>query len=123
MTRLLGIDFSGARDAGRRIWIAEGRLDAGRLRVEALVRAADLPSGGRAREAALSALRRHLAEAGDALVGLDVPNALPGDLLGGPWEPWATGFAQAHPTADAFRAAFLSVLETQFPRWMPKSNT
>lgn len=105
MTRLLGIDFSGARDAGRRIWIAEGWLEEGRLRVEALARAADLPGGGRAREAALPALRRHLAEAGDAVVGLDVPNALPRELLEGPWEPWAAGFAQTHPTADAFRAA------------------
>ena len=46
--RVYGVDFSGARDAGRRIWLAEGRVGGGRLRVESCYPAEELPGSGRA---------------------------------------------------------------------------
>ena len=47
MTRILGVDFSGASDAGRKIWIAEGRPDgSGALELLSCVAAIDLPVSG-----------------------------------------------------------------------------
>jgi len=41
--RVFGVDFSGARDAGKRIWIAAGSVVDGVLRIAACLRAAQGP--------------------------------------------------------------------------------
>mgnify|MGYP001176945517 FL=1 len=109
MRRVYGVDFSGARDAGRRIWIARGEVVDGALRIEACHRAADLPGGGTEREPALSALRRLIAADPGAAVGLDFPFGLPAGLVSeGDWESFARGFARRYPDADAFRRAYVA---------------
>ncbi len=102
--RFHGVDFSGARNAGTAIWIAEGTpVDCG-LRIEHLRRARDLPDGGTDRTAALSALRAHLAVQDSALIGLDFPFSLPGDLVDAPdWTAFARRFARRYPDPEAFR--------------------
>src|SRR5215510_676655 len=56
-TRILGVDFSGASDAGRKIWIAEGRQDGnGSFELLTCVAAVDLPGGGKAPAEAVPAL-------------------------------------------------------------------
>lgn len=101
-----GIDFSGAPDAGSKIWIASGHADGGTLVITACRRAATLPGSGRRRELALEALRAFLAGAGDAAIGLDfpfgVPRAVAGDVA---WSDFVAGFRTRFPTADAFREA------------------
>jgi hypothetical protein len=104
--RVYGVDFSGARDAGRRIWLAEGRVGGGRLRVEGCYPAEELPGSGRDREAALGALRRLIATEPGAAFGLDFPFGLPLPLLVeevGSWEAFVRSFPADYPTADAFR--------------------
>lgn len=102
--RLVGVDFSGARDAGNRIWIAEGSPQNGRLVLDRLHRARDLPGGGAARTPALAALRAYLADQVGALVGLDFPFGLPEALVEEPdWRAFADGFARRHADAGSFR--------------------
>lgn len=103
--KLLGVDFSAAADAGRALWVAEGRLRAGIVEVTALRPARELPGGGLARAAALAALRAYIAEQGEALVGIDAPNSLPRALVTQNWRRWLAGFAALHPTPEAFRDA------------------
>ncbi len=103
--RFLGVDFSGARDAGNTIWVAEGAEADGRLIVHGLCRARDLPGGGADRSRALSALRSHLAVQDNALVGLDFPFSLPQQLIDAPdWPTFARTFTSRYSDAQAFRA-------------------
>lgn len=108
--RVIGVDFSGARDAGRRIWIAAGSsLPGGSLRIDSCVRAADLPGGGPGREAALAALRARIASEGPCVVGLDFPFSLPRALVPDPsWEDFIRAFPRRYRDAEAFRAACLA---------------
>lgn len=106
MTRILGVDFSGASDAGRKIWIAEGRTDKnGALVLQSCIRAAELPGGGKDPQEAIPALVRHIAGLGAARVGCDFPFSLPRDLIAPrTWRQFALGYAAAHAGADSFRA-------------------
>jgi hypothetical protein len=105
VTRILGVDFSGASDAGRKIWIAEGRLDdAGALELLTCVAAIDLPGGGKAPAEAVPALARHIAGLGPARVGCDFPFSLPRDLVGArSWRSFAIRYAADFADADTFR--------------------
>jgi hypothetical protein len=111
VTRILGVDFSGASDAGRKIWIAEGRLDdKGALALLTCVAAVDLPGGGKAPGEAVPALARHVAGLGSARVGCDFPFSLPRDLVGAPsWRSFAIRYAADFADADTFR----SLMRTQ----------
>lgn len=106
MTRILGVDFSGASDAGRKIWIAEGRPDGnGALELISCVAAIDLPGGGKAPGEAVPALARHIAGLGSARVGCDFPFSLPRDLVGArSWRSFALRYAADFADADTFRS-------------------
>lgn len=101
-----GVDFSGAVDAGKRIWIAEAVASDGLLSVSALDPARRLPGSGVGRRPALRALRRLIAERPGAVVGIDVPFGLPAALVGqATWLDFLRWFVGRYPDADAFRAA------------------
>jgi hypothetical protein len=104
--RPFGVDFSGAKSAGKAIWIAEGRLD-GRNRVQLVdcYPAATLPASGADRSLALAALRRLIATTPDGIFGCDFPVGLPRDVLqGADWKGFIADFHR-HEHADAFREA------------------
>jgi hypothetical protein len=103
--RFLGIDFSGATDAGKKIWIAEGAEDGGQVVLSDVIPASKLPESGTARAPALSALAAHIAALGPAIVGIDAPNSLPREFAPSGWESWFAGFATAHESAEHFREA------------------
>jgi hypothetical protein len=104
--QIVGVDFSGAARAGRKIWLALGVVAGATLRIDRLVRAADLPGGGAERGPAVAALRTWIAGCGEAVIGLDLPLALPLALMGGGgWDAWVRAFADRYPSADAFRTA------------------
>ena len=106
VARVHGVDFSGAVDAGRRIWVASGIVEGGALRIEALRRAAELPGGGVDRAAALGALRSFIVDAGPCAVGCDFPFGLPGALVAeSTWEAFALAFGERYPTPERFRDA------------------
>lgn len=107
--RVAGIDFSGARDAGKRIWIARGAVTGGTVVVEDCFRASELPGSGVARAAAMPALVEFLAGETDAVIGLDFPFGLPAPLIAErSWPEFVAGFAARHRDADAFRAACMA---------------
>jgi hypothetical protein len=106
VTRILGVDFSGASDAGRKIWVAEGRLDGnGALGLLTCVAAIDLPGGGKTPAEAVPALARHIASLGVARVGCDFPFSLPRDLVGTrSWRSFAMRYVADFADADTFRS-------------------
>ena len=110
MTRILGVDFSGASDAGRKIWIAEGaRTGNGALSLSSCVAAIDLPGGGITPDVAVPALARHIASLGRARVGCDFPFGLPRDLVAArTWRSFALRYAAEFADAHSFRAIMRS---------------
>ena len=111
MPRIVGIDFSGGRDAGRHIWIAEGVTrpsapTAGPvLDIVSLRPLRVLANGQTAPELALPVLVDHLAVLGDAVVAIDAPFSLPEALMhpARTWMDWLGRFAGRYSDADAFR--------------------
>jgi len=105
MDRILGVDFSGAADAGRSIWVTEARDAADGLVVEDCYSGAD--AWGSDRESAHAGLVSRVRE--DVTVaGFDFPFSLPRPLLadhcGGSWRgflEWLTGEGPDDPDAFA----------------------
>jgi hypothetical protein len=110
VTRILGVDFSGASDAGRKIWVAEGRLStSGALELMHCVPAMDLPGGGVAPDLAVPALARHLATLSGGRVGCDFPFSLPRNLMTTrSWKSFALRYAAEFADADSFRSIMRS---------------
>lgn len=104
--RAIGIDFSGARDAGTSIWISEGSIDArGRYRLEGCRPAYRRLNCSRKRDDALPALAAWIAEQDDAVIGCDFPFALPQCAVDETsWHEFVRNFGR-HATADDFRHA------------------
>ena len=101
---VVGVDFSGAVDAGRKIWLAWCSVKGDRLVVDACVRGADLPGSGRERGACLAALRSVLANADAAVAGLDFPFSLPRPLIpDDSWDAFARCFPERYPVAETFK--------------------
>lgn len=110
--RVFGVDFSGARDAGRRIWIASGTARGRELNIDSCLCAEDLPDGARERDVALKALREYLARVGEGVVGLDFPFSLSQDLMCGQnWERFIAHFKARYPTPEVFRTACYRMAE------------
>ncbi len=103
--RALGVDFSGARDAGRAIWIAEGAIGRRGLELSECRPATELPGGARDRATALAALAAYLGAQRDAVIGCDFPVGLPKKLVReADWPGFLEKFPRRHASADEFRA-------------------
>jgi hypothetical protein len=99
-----GIDWSGAVDAGRRIWIATCRRSTDRLEVNSLRRAEDLPGGSRKRDVCIAALLNWIHLQGPCAIGLDFPFGLPAALVEeSDWSRFALNFPRRFSSAQAFR--------------------
>jgi len=103
-SKVYGIDFSGAQDAGNRIWIASARaLDTG-VEVEDCYQAKCLADSAIDRDRCLSALRHFIARQGVCACGLDFPFGLPGTLVeANTWEEFVLSFGSRYPDAERFR--------------------
>jgi hypothetical protein len=101
--RFVGIDFSGAAAAGSAIWIAEGRLDDGRVRIESCCPAAALPCSHRDRDRCLPALVAYVGQLRRAIVGCDFPFSLPATMIEEPtWRGFVLNFGERFATAEMF---------------------
>jgi hypothetical protein len=104
-SRLVGIDFSGARYAGRTIWIADGVRENDALRLARCLPASALPGGAALRNPALAAVVEFIAGLDSAAVGIDVPFGLPEALTGTEdWLDFVRGFTARWPDPASFRA-------------------
>ena len=107
--RIAGVDFSGARNAGKLIWIASGVVADNALRLETCFPAAELPGSGADRELALPALVKFLSQETETVVGLDFPFGLPAPLVREKsWEDFIAAFPGNHASADAFRESCMT---------------
>ena len=110
--RIHGVDFSGAADAGKSIWIASGQIADGVLRIEECRRGDTLPDSGVERGTCVKALRAFVARERQAVFGFDFPFGLPRAVVDGPcWDDVAHGFIARHPNPDAFRVACLQAAQ------------
>ncbi|MBW1690042.1 MAG: DUF429 domain-containing protein [Deltaproteobacteria bacterium] len=99
-----GVDFSGARDAGERIWIARCSIGEDALHVSDLFQAKYLPGSGKERKLSHRALASFIGEQKDAIFGLDFPFSLPRDLVyGKTWEEFVLTFGKAFRSPEDFR--------------------
>jgi hypothetical protein len=102
--RIVGIDFSGARDACRRIWLAEGLVKESKLEIGHCVRAGDLSDSGDDRQVCYRAVRDYLTARNDALVGLDFPFGLPERIVGQwSWKNFLLTYAHRFDRPEALR--------------------
>jgi len=98
--RICGVDFSGARDAGRKIWLCSAEIDGDHLRIDMLQRAADL-FGAVERACVYSALAGWIASSGASVWGLDFPFSLAKtQIKHSSWVEFAVQFAHDYPTPD-----------------------
>jgi hypothetical protein len=106
--RVYGVDFSGAKDAGRRIWVSCGVMEDGRLRIESCLRCDEIPGSGRERVRCLAALLELIdRETATAAFGLDFPFGLPRRHLraGTSWQQFVRSFPDEYVAPEAFRRA------------------
>lgn len=103
-----GVDFSGARDAGKKIWIATGLIEGEALCVEDCCPALNLPDSGVPRDQCLAALRHFIAARGSCVVGLDFPFGLPRDLVSdSTWVKFLSMFKSRCRNPEHFRKSCL----------------
>ena len=95
-TTYIGIDFSGARDAGKRIWIATGTCASKHLTIESLFSLRERPDP-------YSYLVKYIASQTHAVIGIDVPFSLHRSLMDRGWAQFVDGFEKRFHTADQFR--------------------
>jgi hypothetical protein len=103
-TLFYGVDFSGAKRAGRSIWVARAIEEGGRPRVVSCIRGDKLEGSGRDRDACLAALRRLVAANPDAVFGFDFPFGVPAAFVKEPsWEEFIQNFPKRFDSAGKFR--------------------
>lgn len=99
-----GVDFSGARDAGGRVWIARCSIREDALNLVDLFQAKSLSGSGRERGLCHRALATFIGEQEDGIFGLDFPFSLPRDLVWGKsWEEFVLTFEKAYKSPEDFR--------------------
>jgi hypothetical protein len=104
--QIYGIDFSGAVDAGKKIWIAEGVLEKGTFLIESCKSIATLPGSGKERDLSLEVLKDFIEESENAVFGLDFPFGLPRPLVKHKtWEEWVNAFPSLYRDPEVFRNA------------------
>ena len=100
-----GIDFSGAKTAGKSIWIAKATPGDKGILITGCFSAKDLlglatPN----REAVLPGLVEFVAGTPNAAFGCDFPFSLPSHLVGQPtWRDFLEAYPQRFPSPEAFR--------------------
>lgn len=103
--RVLGIDFSGAKAAGKAIWIAEARIDGQRIHIDSCRSAADLPRSGPSRPQCLPVLVDYVAAQRHTVIGCDFPFSLPASMIdAADWRTFALGFGDHFASAEDFLA-------------------
>jgi hypothetical protein len=107
--RVYGVDFSGAKDAGRKIWVAECIAETGGLVVENCDSLAER-AGKKERGASIEDLVRLIEKSGPSIFGLDFPfgihETVVQNLFGEcTWCDLVTKFDAQFATPDEFRKA------------------
>jgi len=101
---LWGIDFSGAREAAKAIWITEARLERGSLRVVSCKALATRHPEATDPRSCCAVLASLISANPDGVFGFDFPFSLPRELVPeDTWEDYALAFPGRFSDAEAFR--------------------
>jgi hypothetical protein len=112
--RIFGIDFSGAQDAGKKIWITSGLPTGDGLVVEDCLRARDLPYSGKQLKACLPALLELVRSNQNAVFGFDFPFGLARSLIKEKtWAEWLLKFPSRFKNSDDFKKKCVSAAGNQ----------
>lgn len=102
-THIFGVDFSGAADAGKYIWITEGNRENGCLLITDCRSASDFLNIHPKRDLTIPALAEFIESRRHAAFGFDFPFGLPKSMVGErTWFRFATSFATRFPSIEDF---------------------
>lgn len=99
--RIIGIDFSAARDASRKIWLAFGNAVNDQLHIETLApleTLADRPLAN-----ASPVLARIIASSGPSIIACDACFGLPVPSSAAPWHTWLLSYPSRFADAEQLR--------------------
>jgi hypothetical protein len=107
-SHIYGVDFSGAKDAGKRIWIARGIIEGRKLRIEDCCKASSLPGAGNDRNSCLAALWDFIGREKNSVFGADFPFGLPNKVIQelfkvGTWAEFVRDFYETFSSPENFR--------------------
>lgn len=102
-SKVYGIDFSGAKKAGTKIWIASGIIVENALQIEDCRQAKEL-LGATERDQCLSQLRNFISTQKACAFGLDFPFGLPKKVIkANSWKEFVLSFGNRYPDPEQFR--------------------
>ena len=102
-TRIYGVDFSGAADAGKHIWIAECVVAQGRLEAHDCRAASEYLGVSSARKVIFPALVDFVAKQRATAFGFDFPFGIPQSLVReGSWAAFVAEFPSRYPSLADF---------------------
>lgn len=103
-SKVYGVDFSGAKKAGSKIWIASALIVRDVLKIEDCFQAKDLPGSSAERDSCLQALCHFISSQKPCAFGLDFPFGLPKKLVkANSWEEFLLSFSNHYPDSEQFR--------------------
>lgn len=98
-----GVDFSGAKDAGKHIWISEGSVSPNGVILQKLYSLDSMTDGVVDLQTSLKALVNHISHESKAIIGLDFPFSLPTELIfQNSWIEFLTQFSDEYVTPEKF---------------------
>ncbi len=104
--KIYGVDFSGAANAGKKIWITGGIWENDRLHIQSCLGASGLPGSGNERDRCTAALLAFVRKEKAGAFGFDFPFGLPRDLVkGDSWRDFVVSFSFRYTSAEDFRKA------------------
>ena len=107
--RVYGVDFSGGKQAGKKIWIAQAVPYRRGIVVEDCAPATEFLECAADRSETLAALRRFIAGAESAAFGCDFPFSLPRELMAAEsWAEFVAEFPDRYGTESEFRERCLA---------------
>ena len=103
--QIYGVDFSGAKDAGRKVWIAKGEIIDKHLYIDKCSRITEFIGVNKELDATLNGLTELISSQTDAIFGLDFPFSVPGALMKTDtnWSDFVKRFPGMFPTAEVFK--------------------
>ena len=119
---VVGIDWSGAKKAGRAIWIAQGIASERCVLFTSIQSAAELPGSNALRSKCLPILTNNLEslipQSGHLLVGLDCAMSVAKCLQRSneSWENWVIDFCEEFKTPEEFREKCRELSEGKEPK-------
>ena len=102
-SHIYGVDFSGAADAGKHIWIAEGQLVNDCLDITDCRSASEFLNCPPTREITITALVAFIESRRCAAFGFDFPFGLPKEMVDeGSWSAFVSSFSSRYPSLMDF---------------------